>query len=138
MSTRTRYVFESQVKLIRQQLRQAAPDLMLELESAELALQNLSPDPDATEYAGYRLAIDAIEAYLDKQNHTVKGIVIAKALANGGWLAKDKRATTNVLDSIRYHLKHPTKRIKAFAGDASVPADAEIGRHGWDESYHRA
>jgi hypothetical protein len=64
--------------------------------------------------------------------------VIAKAIANGGWLAKDNRAEINILDSIRYHLKHPTKRLKAFSGTATDPANAEIGLFVWDESYHAA
>jgi hypothetical protein len=111
---------------------------MRELESVELALSNLAPDPNGTEYAGYRLAIDAIEAYLEKHHHTAPGSVVAKAIANGGWLAKDDRAETNILDSIRYHLKHPTERLKAFRGEATDPANAEIGLFQWDDSYHVA
>lgn len=137
MSTKTRQVLEDQAQLIRQRLRQANPDLMLQLESIELALKNLTPDRDAMEYAGYRLGIDAIEAYLGKVQHTAPGGVIAQALVNGGWLAKDKRAKTNVLDSIRYHLKKGTNRLKAFDGTAMDPENAEIGLADWDDSFRR-
>jgi hypothetical protein len=135
-STKTREVFERQAELLRGRLRQLQPDLMRELESVELAIHNLSPDPDATEYAGYRFAIEAIESYLEKHHHTALGSVIAKAIANGGWLAKDDRAETNIIDSIRYHLKHSTQRIKAFSGNASDPANAVIGKYAWDDSYY--
>jgi hypothetical protein len=135
-STKTRELFERQAELLRGQLRQLQPELMRELESVELALRNMSPDQNATEYAGYRLGIDAIEAYLKKHHHTAKGSVIAKAIVNGGWLAKDDRAETNVFDSIRYHLKHPTKRLKAFSGVATDPANADVGLFDWDDSYH--
>jgi hypothetical protein len=135
-STKTREILERQAELLRGRLRQLQPELMRELESLELAIRNLSPDPNATEYAGYRLGIDAIEAYLEKHHHAALGSVIAKAIANGGWLAKDDRADINIVDSIRYHLKHPTKRIKAFSGVASDPANAVIGKYAWDESYY--
>lgn len=135
-STKTREIFERQAEVLRGRLRQFQPDLMRELESVELALRNLAPDPNATEYAGYRLAIDAIDAYLQKHHHSAPGSVIAKAIANGGWLAKDERAEINILDSIRYHLKHATERIKAYSGVASDPTNAEIGLFAWDESYH--
>jgi hypothetical protein len=137
--TKTRQIFERQVELIRGRLRQLAPDLMRELESTELALKNLSPDPNANIYSGYRLAIDAIDAYFEKYPHSAKGIIVATALVNGGWLAKDKRAKTNVLDSIRYHLKHPeTKRLKLYVGEPGDPANAEIGRADWDDSYRKS
>lgn len=140
MSINTRQVIENQVQLIRQRIREAVPDLMLQLESMELALKNLAPDRDSMEYAGHRLAIDAVEAYLRKVNHTARGGVIAQAIVNGGWLAKDKRARSNVLESIRYHLKHPkktTNRIRMFDGTATDPENAEIGLAGWDDSFRR-
>jgi hypothetical protein len=137
-TTNTRQIFERQVELIRGKLRQLAPDLMLELESTELALQNLSPDPNATEFAGYRYAIDAIDAYLDKHKHSAPGNVIASGVAAGGFLSKDKRAAKIVLDSIRYHLKHPeTERLKAFSGNGFDPENAEVARFNWDDSFRR-
>lgn len=135
-STNTRELLDRQIEKVRGRIRHVAPELMRELEALELAKGNLGSDSGAMEYAGYRLGIDAIEAYLEKHNHSETGAVIAKAIVNGGWLAKDNRAEINILDSIRYHLKHPTKRLKAFSGTATDPANAVVGKYDWDKSYH--
>jgi len=56
--------------------------------SGQIVLHHLTSDPDAIEHAGYWLAVDAIKACLDKQNHPAKGIVIARALTENGWSFK--------------------------------------------------
>lgn len=134
--TNTRKLFERQIEIIRARLRAIAPELMRELEAAELALQSLGLDRNATEYAGYRRAIDAIETHLRRIGHTATGSVIAAALVQGGWLSSDTRAIHNVVDSIRYHLKHPeTGKLKLFAGSPEDPRNAEVGLQEWTEEF---
>lgn len=136
VETNTRKLFERQIEIIRAKLRVISPELMRELEAAELALNTLGPDRNANEYAGFRRAIDAIQAYLKKVGHTATGSKIASSLIQGGWLSSDTRAIHNVVDSIRYHLKHPeTGKLRLFAGSAEDPRNAEVGLQEWTEEY---
>lgn len=127
MSENTRSILGFRKKTLEAELLALQPTLMQEYIDTCSALLGIERsgakhEISSTEFTPYRQAIDAMEAYLDKESEFKEQNVIVDALINGGFAPLDKKRRPNIIDSIRYH----TNRSKRLA-----VKDGLIGKADW-------
>jgi hypothetical protein len=128
----TREMLTDQRKVILERLRALQPELVCELESLDLALQNLGEKSPAISFSAYKNAIDAIVAYLSKIMRPEDPEAIAKVIVDGGWLEGNPYALKNLRGSIKYHLDNSetTKALKRFSS-------GRVGLYSWPPDFDR-
>jgi hypothetical protein len=88
--------------------------LIVMLESA------LGASTDVGKYAGFRKAIDAVIACLEKAGHPMKRMDIAKEIVEGGFAPQHQGRKWLVTDAIRYHsgqLENESPRLIDYGDD---------------------
>jgi hypothetical protein len=129
----TRQMFTDQRKVILEKLRFREPELVRELESVDLALQNLGDEsPSATIFTGYKNAIDAITSFLSQIMRTEDQEIIAQSIVDGGWLKGNRNALKNARASLKFHIDRSpdTKAIKQFPS-------GRIGLYSWSIDFDK-
>lgn len=107
-----------------------ASKLVNELESLDMALSNMATGA-AAQYAGFRLAIDAITAALTVNDRAMTPEELSTEITSGGWLSQDGRAPFNVKDSVDYHTRRQGAKKKIIR-----MLNGMVGMYEWpDEKF---